>query len=226
MSDHLDLAPAEYLFGLSPSVEGIKETMFRRGIIVLEHATDATMKRMARMDTEEQKAPFRDLLHFLHNQHSDIDGLNGAIMRCWGVDGGAGQKFPETVWRDGLFIACRTVYHNRGFLFCNDENGRIIHLHEYTNYFFMFALSLPHNMKTFTAGRAVVRGGRKGNEQAHGTKDEKARTQQEYHDAWQDLRRGGMGKVDAYEAVAREKGVSGKTVQRAVQKISDLGSDF
>lgn len=65
-------------------------------------------------------------------------------------------------------------------------------------------------------GEKVLASARSGHAQVHGTEQVKAARRAKYRDAFQKARANGLSKMEAYEAVAVQFGVSSRTIERAV----------
>jgi hypothetical protein len=75
--------------------------------------------------------------------------------------------------------------------------------------------------RDFLTGEKVRQGGQKGHEETYGTEDEKAARRRSYLEAFDILRANKVGKMKAYQAVAKRFNVSLSTVQRAIKEARD-----
>lgn len=75
--------------------------------------------------------------------------------------------------------------------------------------------------KDVRVGEKVRSGGRDGNEKAYGAEAQKAARRAAYLRAYDALRAQGVGVMEAYRRVAKQFGVSARTIRRVVEQRSD-----
>ena len=68
-------------------------------------------------------------------------------------------------------------------------------------------------------GEKVLASARSGHAQVHGTEQAKAARRAKYRDAFQKAQANGLSKMEAYDAVAVQFGVSSRTIERAVARL-------